>query len=173
VCSLSFDGADQTGAPDSAAEPADEQISVQVDEVFAAEVNPADLARAALLALQNVDMPGSEVTVVVTGDDEVRTLNRQFRGVDAPTDVLSFPAQESAAGFVSAPEASNYLGDVVIALPFTARQAVEVRHPLADELRLLVVHGVLHLAGYDHAEPDDEAAMWARQDTILARLELP
>jgi len=171
MCPQALDGADERAGQSAPAEPTDEQVSIQVDEIFAVDVDAADLARAALMALQSVGQPGSEVTVVITGDAEVQALNRQFRGVDAPTDVLSFPAQESAAGFVSAPEVSNYLGDVVIALPFTLRQAGEVRHSLAEELRLLVVHGVLHLAGYDHAEPDEEAAMWARQDAILASLQ--
>ena len=63
-----------------------------------------------------------------------------------------------------------YLGDIVIALPFTRRQAAALNRPLIDELRLLAVHGVLHLLGYDHAEPEEEAVMWAKQDAILAGL---
>jgi probable rRNA maturation factor len=65
---------------------------------------------------------------------------------------------------------ANYLGDIVIALPFTRRQAAALNRPLIDELRLLAVHGALHLLGYDHAEPGEEAIMWAKQDAILAGL---
>lgn len=65
---------------------------------------------------------------------------------------------------------ANYLGDIIIALPYTRRQAATLGRRLRDELRLLTVHGVLHLLGYDHAEPDEEASMWARQDAILAQL---
>jgi probable rRNA maturation factor len=87
--------------------------------------------------------------------------------------VLSFAAQEEAEGmdvFISAPEAQNYLGDVVISFPTAERQAAAVGHSLIDELCLLTVHGVLHLLGYDHASPEEEADMWARQAQILASL---
>ena len=152
------------GAPDEG------PVMVQVDEAYAADVDAADLAAAVQTALASEGHTGAEVTLVITSDEQVRELNRQYRAVDAATDVLSFPAQEPAAGFVSAPEASNYLGDIIIALPFTRRQAEGLGRPLAAELRLLAVHGTLHLLGYDHAEPAEEAAMWARQDAILARL---
>ncbi len=72
--------------------------------------------------------------------------------------------------FISAPEAQNYLGDVVISFPTAERQAAAVGHSVAEELCLLTVHGVLHLLGYDHASPEEEADMWARQSQILASL---
>ncbi len=145
----------------------EERISVQVDEPFAAEVGAADLTNIIAAALAFEGRDDAEVTLVITDDEAVAALNRQYRAVDGPTDVLSFPAQEPTPGFVSAPEADAYLGDIVIALPFTRQQAAELGRPLAAELRLLAVHGVLHLLGYDHAEPDEEATMWARQDAIL------
>ncbi len=151
-------------------EPAEDRIRIQVDEPFVAEVDAADLAATLAAALEHEGKADDEVTLVITDDETVAALNRQYRGMDGPTDVLSFPAQEPAPGFVSAPEAEAYLGDIIIALPFTRRQAAELGRPLAAELRLLAVHGVLHLLGYDHAEPEEEAAMWARQDAILSRL---
>lgn len=160
-------------APPAPSEPSEPEeatrISVQVDEPFVAEVDVADLAATIAAALAGEGRAEAEVTLVVTDDDAVAALNRQYRGVDGPTDVLSFAAQEPTPGFMSAPEAAAYLGDIIIALPFTRRQAAELGRPLAAELRLLAVHGVLHLLGYDHAEPDEEAAMWARQDAILAQ----
>jgi probable rRNA maturation factor len=146
------------------------RIGVQVDDAFAAEVDADRLARVAeavLLAEGDLD---SEVSLVVTSDEVLAELNLHYRGVEGPTDVLSFAARESAPGFVSAPEADNYLGDVLIALPFVRRQAAGLGRALDDELRLLVVHGTLHLLGYDHAEPEEEARMWARQEEFLARL---
>lgn len=143
------------------------RISVQVDEPFAAEVDAADLAEVIAAALTAEGRADAEVTLVITDDETVAALNQQYRGVAGPTDVLSFPAQEPTLGFVSAPEADAYLGDIIIALPFTRRQAAELGRPLAAELRLLAAHGVLHLLGYDHAEPAEEAAMWAKQDAIL------
>jgi probable rRNA maturation factor len=147
----------------------DEAIVVQVDDAFADRVNPADLIAAVNATLEAEGRPG-EVTVVITSDEAVAALNTQYLDTEGPTDVLSFPAQDPAPGFVSAPEMNSYLGDIIIALPFTERQAATLNRPVRDELRLLAVHGTLHLLGYDHAEPDEEADMWSRQDGILARL---
>ncbi len=130
---------------------------------------PADLVAAVSAALEAEERPG-EVTVVVTSDEAVAELNLQYRDTDGPTDVLSFPAQDPTPGFVSAPEMAGYHGDIIIALPYTERQAAALNRPLRDELRLLAVHGTLHLLGYDHGEPDEEARMWAKQDAILAHL---
>jgi probable rRNA maturation factor len=159
----------ETQEPPVPSEPDDDRISVQVDEPFLAEVDAVDLARVIAVALAAEGRADAEVTLVITDDEAVAELNREYRAVDGPTDVLSFAAQEPTPGFVSAPEAAAYLGDIIIALPFTRRQAAGLGRPLADELRLLAVHGTLHLLGYDHAEPDEEAAMWARQDAILAQ----
>ena len=147
----------------------EERINVQVDEPFEAEVDAADLVRIIAVVLAAEGRLDAELTLVISDDAVVAALNRQYRSVDGPTDVLSFPAQEPTPDFVSAPGTEAYLGDIIIALPFTRRQAAEVGKSLADELRLLAVHGTLHLLGYDHAEPDEEAAMWARQAAILRR----
>jgi probable rRNA maturation factor len=145
-------------------------ICVQVDDSFAADVDAACIARAVEATLMAEGHLDSEVSVVVTTDEVLAELNLRYRGVAGPTDVLSFAAQEPAPGFVSAPEAAAYLGDVLIALPFTRRQAAEAGRDVTSELQLLAVHGCLHLMGYDHAEPDEEAGMWARQDEILSGL---
>ncbi len=144
-------------------------VAVQIDDEFAERVSAGDLVAAVEATLAAEGRLG-EVTVVITSDEAVADLNWQYRETAGPTDVLSFPAQEPTPGFVSAPEMASYLGDVIIALPYTERQAAALDRPLADELRLLVVHGTLHLLGYDHADAAEEAEMWARQDAILARL---
>ena len=97
------------------------------------------------------------LTIVITGNAALRRLNRDFAGVDAPTDVLSFAAEE----------APDYLGDVIISLPRARAQARSGGHPLIDELRLLVVHGVLHLLGHDHHAPVQKRRMWAAQARAL------
>lgn len=84
------------------------------------------------------------LTLVLAGDDAVRRLNRTFRGKDKPTDVLSFPLGETG------PDGKHYLGDIVIAVPVAGRQARAKGHSLDRELRLLAIHGYLHLLGYDH-----------------------
>lgn len=170
----------QTPAPEAnpPSDPeADGPIVIQIDEPYLADVDAADLLAAIAAALRAEGRPDGEITLVITSDEAVAELNEQYRGIPGPTDVLSFAAQEPAVeselapvGFVSAPEMDAYLGDIIIALPFTRRQAGELGRALADELRLLAVHGTLHLLGYDHAEPEEEAAMWARQDAILAEL---
>lgn len=149
---------------------AGDTISVQVDDLYAADIDAADLVGAVAAALLLEGKQGIEVSLVVTSDEAVEALNRQYLGIAGPTDVLSFSAQEPAPGFVSAPEAESYLGDIVIALPFTRRQAAETGRELRDELRLLAVHGTLHLLGYDHDNVEHEIAMWARQDAILSGL---
>jgi probable rRNA maturation factor len=109
--------------------------------------------------------PGTALSVVLADDDYVQGLNRQYRGVDAPTDVLSFPADPLPAEVEDEPP---YLGDLIIAYPYSARQAAQTGHALDDELVLLVIHGTLHLLGYDHDTAEAEAAMWTQQADALA-----
>lgn len=113
---------------------------------------------AALLA----PLAGPELTVRVTGDRELRRLNREFLGEDRPTDVLSFPA----GGW---PPAGGYLGDLAISWPAAERQAREHGHEPAVEAALLAVHGLLHLLGWDHADPAEEREMTALTLACLAR----
>jgi probable rRNA maturation factor len=143
------------------------QISKTLNEFPpAASVNKQLYEKAAQEAMQFTNLePEAELTLVLTGDAQVHALNRQFREVDAPTDVLSFPV-----GDVDPETGRLYLGDVIISLPRAQAQAQAEGHSLEDELRLLVVHGVLHLLGYDHADEQEQAVMWAAQTEILTRL---
>jgi probable rRNA maturation factor len=117
----------------------------------------------------NATRPG-QVTIVLTGDDRIRQLNCRYRGVDSVTDVLAFGG--TSEGFVEAPAARTYLGDVIISYPRVMAQAEEGGHSLVAELALLVTHGVLHLLGYDHLTPRDKAIMWAKQEAILEQVRL-
>lgn len=130
---------------------------------------PKDLLeRAAQAALEHESQAfESELTIVLTDDAHLHDLNRTYLSVDAPTDVLSFPASETD------PETgTQYLGDILISVPRAQVQANAARHPLESEVQLLVVHGVLHLLGHDHAEAEEKARMWKAQAEILARLGL-
>jgi probable rRNA maturation factor len=101
----------------------------------------------------------------------MRELNRIYRGVDATTDVLAFGTEEADAfAFATPPEASQYLGDVIVSFPQAEAQAQAAGHPVEAELQLLTVHGVLHLLGHDHALPGEKALMWAAQSEILQQL---
>lgn len=104
-----------------------------------------------------------EVTVALVSDRRMRTLNRTFRGNDYATDVLSFPADAGES-----PEARPLLGDIVIAAGVATRQAGEQRHALGTEFRVLALHGLLHLLGYDHDDEDDNGRM-ARVEARLRR----
>src|SRR5258708_8022511 len=108
---------------------------------------------------------GSELTVVVTSDEQVRQMNAQYRGVDAVTDILSFPADPLPAEIEGE---APYLGDLIIAYPYTAPQAQAAGHTLDDELLLLVIHCTLHLLGFDHDDEAHQDAMWQEQSDALA-----
>lgn len=108
----------------------------------------------------------TEVSLVLADDALVRRLNRQWRRIDAPTDVLSFPADDDGL----ATNAPWLLGDVILAFETVSRAAAEQGKPLADHLRHLVVHGVLHLLGYDHEKPAEAEEMEALETRALARL---
>src|SRR5215212_9305590 len=132
---------------------------------------PQDLleraARTALAhdaARQSLDF---DLSIILTDDARLHELNLNYLGVDAPTDVLSFPASETD------PETGvRYLGDILISVPRAQVQAEAAGHPLESEVQLLVVHGVLHLLGHDDAEPEEKDRMWKAQSEILKSLGL-
>jgi probable rRNA maturation factor len=99
--------------------------------------------------------PGASFTARLTTDREMRRLNRTYRGKDAPTDVLSFPGEESPVG--------RHLGDVVIAVPVARRQAEAAGHPAGHELRVLLLHGALHCMGHDHETDGGEMERLERE----------
>jgi probable rRNA maturation factor len=122
--------------------------------------------RAALAVLTHQSAEG-DLSIVLTDDAQLRQLNRDYLGVDAPTDVLSFPSAETD------PETDAvYLGDILISVPRAREQAGAAGHPLEAEVQLLVVHGALHLLGHDHAEAEDKSRMWAAQAAILESIGL-
>src|SRR5512134_1443885 len=109
----------------------------------------------------------SELSIILTNDARLHELNLNYLGLDTPTDVLSFPASETD------PETgARYIGDILISVPRAQAQADAAGHALESELQLLVVHGVLHLLGHDHAQAEEKARMWKTQAEILERLGL-
>jgi probable rRNA maturation factor len=145
------------------------EIDIQNDASF--PVGESRLREAALAALSHEGAAeGSALTIVITTNEEVAALNRQYRGIDAPTDILSFPADEPP---VVIPDEPPYLGDLIIAFPYASAQAEREGHVLDDSLALLVVHGCLHLLGYDHDTPEARAGMWAIQEAVLSALNIP
>jgi len=134
------------------------------------------LERAALVTLETVspqnpdlepDSATADMTIVLTDDRQLHELNVDYLGVDAPTDVLSFPAGE-----VDPETEALYLGDIAISIPRAAQQAQNGGHSVEAEAQLLVVHGTLHLLGYDHSTDEEKTVMWAEQAKVLERLGL-
>jgi probable rRNA maturation factor len=122
-----------------------------------------------LLVKRELEPGRYSIALHLVSDETVRELNREHRGQDVPTDVLSFPLHDpSGMRFVVPPGQPRNLGDVVVAYPRVQAQAEEYGHSPDRELAYLVAHGVLHLLGYDHAEPDDEREMFGLQNRILA-----
>lgn len=145
----------------------DLRISTHVDAAFAGQVDVAALERLARQAVVSEGVPApAELGLVITDDDTVRDLNRRYRGMNEPTDVLSF-GLESVEPFVSPPDGVQRLGEVIVSFPAAERQAREAGRPLEAELAHLVVHGVLHLLGYDHQQPEEAQAMRAREEALL------
>ena len=125
------------------------------------------LKRVAQAILDTLDRSEAELSVALIGNTEMRRLNAAYRKKDYPTDVLSFPASETN------PETgARYIGDILISIPRAEIQAEAAGHPLESEVQLLVVHGVLHLLGHDHADAEEKARMWKAQAEILTRLGL-
>ena len=117
-----------------------------------------------------LNLPADTVTVVtLTGDQHLREYNRRYRGLDATTDVLAFAAREQPTDqrFQAPPGTETWLGDIIISLPQARRQAQGAGHAMDEEVRVLAVHGLLHLLGYDHAERGEEVEMTALTKRIL------
>lgn len=142
------------------------RIYIQVKRKVKIPVDKSIIRQAvqSTLELEHV-ATGSSMGVVVGDDVFIRELNRKYRNIDAATDVLSFPSSEPDPDIDAI-----YLGDVILSLPRAEKQASVGGHSLENELQLLVVHGTLHLLGYDHLEPVDKIKMQVAQDRILTQL---
>ena len=185
----------------------DRQVYLSVDEPFTASIQKdilgdipgstgdisvedwlTGIAKEAMdVALEGTDP--AQMSLLITGDETVHSLNAQFRGLDEVTDVLSFsadhaghwegeeepPEEVNEAGdfdFVMPPGEPSPLGEVIVSYPQAQRQAEERGAPLEHELALLVVHGVLHLTGHDHLEPQETELMQSRERAALAKLNI-
>jgi len=145
---------------------------VQVARPFRSALRAVWLRRIARHVLAAEDAGPTELGVVITDDATVRELNGRYLGVDEPTDVLSFGlGEKDGAPFTLPPGEAPSLGEVIISYPTAVRQAEEQGHSVEAEVAHLLVHGVLHLLGYDHVEAEEERKMREREKEILAGLE--
>ena len=118
----------------------------------------------------------AELGLVIVGQEKIRQLNLSYLGKDEPTDVLAFsmlPEQSNGdpVPFVAPPDGIKHLGEVIISYPQAVIQAEENRHPVEREIAILIIHGVLHLLGFDHDKPEEEREMRAREAEILNAIE--
>lgn len=140
------------------------ELQCEVDDTG---IDRQALERLAMRALETEQVPKpAELSIVLADDPTVHELNRTYRNTDAPTDVLSF-SQLDGEQFTRPEGNTQHLGDIVISVETAARQAAQYRQTLQQELEHLLVHGVLHLIGYDHETPEDAAAMQLQEDEVL------
>ena len=162
---------------------------VSVDEPLESEVDAGWLESVALAALTVAGIEGdAEVSLLITDDETVRALNAEYRGLDETTDVLSFSADHpghwegegngpeqrpgGVDGFVLPSGIPRPLGEIIVSLPQAQRQAVDHGVSAIQELAHLVVHGALHLVGFDHVEPEEASVMQEREREALESLQL-
>jgi probable rRNA maturation factor len=148
-------------------------ISINISETVTKQLDRGliDIPRiekAIEVTLEQAGRPDGDLTILITDDEHIQQLNRDYLDIDEPTDVLSFPAD-----YTDPDTNSIYLGDVILSYQRASEQVEAERHSLVHELELLVVHGVLHLFGYDHIESKDKQRMWSIQGKILSLLENP
>jgi len=156
----------------------DGRVEIVFDLVDLSESDIALVMKAAVAGLDSEQFDGPDhITVMITGDERIRELNRDFKGEDEITDVLSFNVEGNVDGEEdwhdtgdSGDENSDRLGDIAMSLPQVIRQAAENDKSPDRELAMLTIHGVLHLLGYDHAELDEEKVMFSKTDVVLARI---
>lgn len=136
------------------------------NETKGSGIDTRRLKRTALTLLKAVDEEGSALSLTLVGDSEIQEINREHRGKDKPTDVLSFPMFDEAS-----PE--RLLGDVVISVDTARRQAAEYDAPLENEIHRLLIHGILHVLGHDHEEAGERARMEAEERRLAAAIGMP
>jgi probable rRNA maturation factor len=153
------------------------EINTIVEKGFGKLVKRDWLRRVAekVLTAENAGS-AAEVSLMITGQEKVHELNRQYLGEDRPTDVLAFPMQSvpdtaERSPFIAPPDGIKHLGEVIISYPQAVIQAAERQHPVKKEMALLIIHGILHLLGYDHDVPEAERQMRTREAEILSLIE--
>ena len=147
-------------------------MSIEISNESGRTVDETALLDVARHALDEMGVnPMAELSVLIVDEPYMAELNHRWMGKQGPTDVLAFPMDELDAdrgpGVDAAEPEPALLGDIVLCPVVAERQAVAAGHTAADELHLLTVHGVLHLLGYDHAEPEEEREMFGLQDRLL------
>ena len=144
-------------------------VHLQIADQFNNLFNESQIINSAISTLKHEGISAdSDITILVDDDQRIQILNREYLAIDAPTDVLAFPA-----GFTDPDTGQMHLGDIIISYPQAKSNAEKRGHPVESEIQLLVVHGILHLLGYDHLDQDDKDNMWSVQSQVLSQLNSP
>lgn len=132
----------------------------------------SEIMRAVEFIGENYDAADCEVSITLTDDEHIHELNREYRGIDRPTDVLSFAFNESDEPEIIYEDESHIdvLGDIIVSVDRAREQSIEYGHSFKREIIFLIVHGMLHLLGYDHIEESDRLEMEAEQKFIMSEL---
>lgn len=147
-------------------------MSVDVNNESDYEINELEISSHATFLLRSLHInPASELSVMLVDEVSMAALHEKFMDEPGSTDVLSFPMDELRAGTSDKPSEEGILGDVVLCPAVAARQGEQAGHSMEVELRLLLTHGVLHLLGHDHEEPDEHKVMFGLQAELLAQWE--
>jgi len=150
-------------------------VSVEVLEESGSGVDVARMTRLARFVLERLRVhPQAELCIKLVDEDTIADVNEHWMGKEGPTDVLAFPMDELRPGLVNEEPEEGILGDIMLCPTVAERQATEARdqgqrgYTTQDEVDLLTVHGILHLLGFDHAEPEEHAEMFGLQARLLA-----
>ena len=143
-------------------------MSIEITNETEFDIDQASVLEVASFALDRMKIhPGAELAIMFIDEKAMEQLHIQWMDEPGPTDVLSFPMDELRPGTESEPTPAGLLGDIVICPSVAKRQAEAAGHETMNEILLLATHGVLHLLGFDHAEPDEEKEMFGIQKSIL------
>ena len=144
-------------------------MSIEVLNESGTDVDAHELSRLSRFVMDRMRVhPLAELCIKIVDEATIAQLNEQWMDKEGPTDVLAFPMDELRPGLVTEEPEEGVLGDLVLCPAVAERQATEAGHPTKDEVELLTVHGILHLLGYDHAEPEEHREMFGLQDDLLA-----
>jgi probable rRNA maturation factor len=145
-------------------------VSIEVLNESGQELDVRELAQLSRFVMDVMRVhPQAELCIKAVDEDTISELNLQWMEKEGPTDVLAFPMDELRPGLVNEDPEEGVLGDLVLCPAIAEKQGEAAGHGKDAELELLTVHGILHLLGYDHAEPDDHAVMFGLQDDLLAQ----
>ncbi|MCG2622227.1 rRNA maturation RNase YbeY [Arthrobacter sp. I2-34] len=144
-------------------------MSIEVNNESALPADEEELSRLGRFVLDSLYVhPEAELSIILVDTDAMERLHIEWMDEPGPTDVLSFPMDELRPGTAAKPSPAGVLGDIVICPQVAQEQAKKAGHPAAEEMLLLATHGILHLLGYDHAEPEEKEEMFSLQRQLLA-----